>query len=185
MRERPILFSAPMVRAVLSGSKTQTRRSVRPQPVGLPPDGYRMGDVLQAPNGKPISCPYGLADGRLWVREAWRADLYDDSTQYRATHPSPDGVKWKPSIHMPRLRSRITLEVIGVRVERLQDISEDDAIAEGVRNLSLVVEEYGIGEMRAATPSSAYMKLWESINGPGSWNANPWVWVIEFRKAAS
>ena len=105
---------------------------------------------------------------------------------YLATESAPDTLHWKPSIHMPRWASRITLEVTGVRVERLQDISEADAIAEGVTGVSsggvTLFTTTGVNCFQAA--KDAYAALWELINGPGSWDANPWVWVVEFKRIA-
>lgn len=204
MKERPILFSAPMVRAILGGNKTQTRRVVKPQP------GTQMESVLQH-NRPEWPCPYGNPGVRLWVRETF-ADLRGTGIEHRSDPSGPlqryafaadclpgsyrdqarrdFGVKWKPSIHMPRAASRITLEITGVRVERLSDCSETDAIAEGIERC-----EDGVGwrrgpvsgdipntATRTAFPKLAYQSLWESINGTGSWDANPWVWVVEFKR---
>lgn len=174
MTERPILFSAPMVRAILDGTKTQTRRVVKNKPY----------------TGEPAKCPYGAAGDFLWIREKWQR-LRDAAgrqiVEYCAgpflldveTHK-----RWHPSIHMPRWASRITLEVTGVRVERLQDISESDAIAEGIERNVFNDEWSGYGQFHGAalTPKGSYRALWESINGPGSWDANPWVWVVEFTR---
>lgn len=177
MKERPILFSAPMVRALLDGSKTQTRRVVKPRHLAQI-DLSRGGCVANW--SKPM--PYGQPGDRLWVREAFaRIDGQTRpwiETDYRATYQHGDrlgdtlGIKkrWKPSIHMPRHASRITLDVAGVRVERLNDISEADALAEGITHSTL------------NDPRVEYRWLWESINGPESWAANPWVWVICFKK---
>ena len=208
MKERPILFSAPMVRAILAGTKTQTRRAMRDQPCELL-DFNRgglsirvRGAVYQAfsPTLPPVRCPYGQPGDRLWVRETFAK--IDGQTQpwietdYRATYSHGDrlgdtlGVKkrWTPAIHMPRAASRITLEVAGVRVERLQDISEADAQAEGCtmnHNGYFWGGPHAVsGLKQMATASSAYRDLWESINGPGSWGANPWVWVVEFKAVA-
>ena len=175
MKERPILFSAPMVRAILAGTKTQTRRVVKPQPASVP--GYREGDALNC-NGKPVMCPHGHTGDRIWVREAhvivgpgdigYGITVDHPVARYRATEPDLFVVGgWRPSIHMPRWASRITLEITGIRVERLNDISDDDAIAEGMANDDAWYD---------------YMRLWEQINGPGSWEANPWVWVISFKR---
>lgn len=226
-KERPILFSAPMVRALLDGSKTQTRRICKPQPlridgkIGIPygdPPAWALRDGAQ--NGsKMMTCPYGVVGGRLWVREtwrigAWREDDGEIAVDYMADNhsrrewlqvPEADdfekywlqccddcnkaGVKtdedgkyhWepgqspcrvRPSIFMPRWASRILLEITGIRVERLQDISESDAMAEGC---------FALGDCEC-TAKRQYGELWESINGPGSWDANPWVWIIEFKK---
>ncbi len=219
MKTRPILMNGPMVRAVLSGQKTQTRRLVK----GIVED-VRKGDwyadrrlvhkptcqlgfcetvddgVLACggydlePNGAGIRSPYGQPGDRLWVRETW--GLFDTEPKdgpekakvfYRATDGDRDELRyqlWRPSIHMPRWASRITLEVASVRVERLQDITEADAIAEGVERLT---DDDGwrcyLGECGGYTNAlTSFRSLWESINGPGSWAANPWVWRVEFKR---
>ena len=221
MKERPILFNAPMVRALMAGTKTQTRRIVKP--VKFYPDfgcavgqvggawrygspaalGLRergdhwsvvlKGDVLQRMCtseaygwGAGAGCPYGVPGDRLWVRETFaRIDGQTRpwiETDYQATYTHGDrlgdtlGIKkrWTPSIHMPRHASRITLEVTGVRVERLQNISEADAIAEGVRN------SLHLPGGRFAREN--FEHLWWTIHGDGSWESNPWVWVIEFKR---
>lgn len=197
MKERPILFSAPMVRAILAGTKTQTRR------VAKHPLAQNLSYIVDIGKGwfgdeegeVQIRCPYGQPGDRLWVRETWQAVSGNDRARHIMTHPRPDrgwleyaatpradepAYKWRPSIHMPRWASRITLEVTGVRVERLQDISEADAMAEGV-HYSLL-EKIQAGQDRWAR--HAYKKLWESIHGPGSWDLNPWVWVVEFKGVA-
>jgi hypothetical protein len=193
MKERPILFSAPMVRALLNGTKTQTRRMVKPQPdyvnsLGIPfwPDGKGPVDYRL--------CPYGQAGDRLWVRETWAPDAdIPNGTIYRADpggdyQDTSDGFKWHPSIHMHRWRSRITLEIADVRVERLQDINGQDSIAEGIKRHITGLEGCTISTFQdyltGATDRAArqsYQTLWESINGPGSWETNPWVWVITFK----
>ena len=182
MKERPILFKGEMVRAILDGRKTQTRRIMKPQPIEY--DGMLMWKGLAwaavTDPDQPES-PYGIPGDRLWVRETF---AYTDSTindqpgyVYRATDPDwseMEGFKWKPSIFMPRKASRITLEIVNVRVERLQNITEEDANAEGIPSRMSV---------QTLTPAVAdYAALWESINGYGSWTMNPWVWVIEFKK---
>lgn len=205
MKERPILFSAPMVLALLDGNKTQTRRVVKPQPEWTEPATiWQQGDGHSGPGWYAHNedypdegalfyrCPYGQPGDRLWVRETWchqwndKTGYQENGYWYRATTPDVqhvDGAEkspWKPSIHMPRAASRITLEITAVRVERLQDISDADAQAEGI-----VPAGDGNGWQTADTrhymadPVASYMSLWESINGPV---ANPWVWVIEFRK---
>lgn len=196
MKERPILFSAPMVRAILAGTKTQTRRVAKT--VKHPDFGnaYAPGALAQEPHSAiERACPYGQPGDRLWVREAfihepadycWEASVSipcrPTSTVYRADFPdSKPGEGWKPSIHLPRALSRITLEIAGVRVERLQDISEADALAEGI--VQLKDGGYGLpaGEhYHSADQRQSYFSLWEAINGPGSVEANPWVWVVEF-----
>ena len=218
--ERPILMSAPMVRAILAGMKTQTRRAIRKQfsteaePAEVSatsPEGWQIlghsglwWDDSGACIDDAIRCPYGRPGDRLWVRETWQHSNfplgpYDESCTvfYRADYlddpHGPDGEKsnegkyrkWVPSIHMFRSASRILLEITAVRVERLQDISEADAISEGCYK-SPRFPQSGLwtADDRSFTgsgPIGCYRWLWESINGPGSWDANPWVWVIEFR----
>lgn len=218
MRERPILFSGSMVRAILAGSKTQTRRVVKGTALDwLQPDAFTSEFVADPGNGL---CPYGVRGDRLWVREAfcyadvdpglhkdsepapWRPrnPNREDSTPwwcyYRATdtcivntsgcfcgpHPSP----WRPSIHMPRWASRILLEVTSVRVERLQDITEEDAQAEGVSPMGFdggPTDDCIFGcNYRNELHRCSFIELWESINGAGSWGLNPWVWVVGFKR---
>lgn len=185
MKERPILFSAPMVRALLAGTKTQTRRVAKnlPHESEYEPGLFSMmvvrdGKLMEATGGvgmlKPL-CPYGQPGDRLWVRETWTE--WEGTFLYRADFEGCEVAwKWTPSIHMPRKSSRITLEVTAVRVERLQDISEEDAKAEGAGG-----ERY-IGQgFDHCVHREAYRTLWNDINGPGSWDANPWVWVVEFK----
>ncbi|EGK73332.1 hypothetical protein METUNv1_00510 [Methyloversatilis universalis FAM5] len=190
MKERPMLMSAPMVRAILAGTKTQTRRVVKPQPQMVTDRTIKPWDgdadallSLLTKTGK--SCPYGQPGDRLWVREAFcdaRKALLG-RVLYRASGDVACG--WQPSIHMPRCASRITLEVTAVRVERLQDISIEDAKAEGAWPDSSVVGRcmayFGIDAL-AVNPRLAFRMVWEQINGPGSWDANPWVWVVEFKR---
>lgn len=191
MKEHPILFSAPMVRALLNCTKSQTRRVVKDnEGPNLPSEIQEERELL----GKPY-CPYGQPGDRLYVRETWqhsnypygpldkgcsifyRADYWDDPHGMDGER-SPEGKyrDWKPSIHMPRWASRILLEIVSVRVERLQDISEADALAEGVSPDMGLCWQSGDD-----TPRGMFGELWESINGPGSWDANPWVWVVEFK----
>lgn len=168
MKERPILFSAPMVRAILEGRKTQTRRIAKEFD---PTPGKMDGILSRHPHQQ--GCRYGKPGDRLWVRETWGWDDEDPSAvnpRYRATHSSAD--RWIPSIHMPRWASRITLKVESVRLERLQDISQKDAYSEGVT----------INDPDGCDPVMSFAELWESINGPGSWEANPWVWVVQFKR---
>lgn len=219
MKERPILFSAPMVRALLAGSKTQTRRVVKWRGVapglnlgfsGLEAHRFdpgssewwalasRRGDGCWEERCEPTICPYGAAGDRLWVRETWavshaldhlkpREVPHGSGLVYYAATENLGGLLKRPSIFMPRWASRITLEVTGVRVERLQAISEADAIVEGVELTGGY--EFGKQAMKGWTPLAyplpifAYRSLWESINGAGSWDANPWVWVVEFKRA--
>lgn len=210
MKERGIIFNSEMVRAILDGRKTQTRRIVKNV---MPDNGMwlkkptktRSGTtthVLDAP--KYNLCPLGKTGDHLWVRETWMPDAPRDGTWgdvefygckdsqlsmmperfrkseyciHRASWDGDELVGWTPSIHMPRWASRITLEITDVRVERLNDISNDDAKSEGCW--------YGRGggvPDKAITPSDQFPTLWEEIYGDGSWSSNPWVWVIEFKK---
>lgn len=223
VKERPILFSGPMVRAILEGRKTQTRRVVKPlKTSGL----IRWNPVIlngsggwSDEHGSPIKCPYGKPGDRLYVRETWgvgtRPDPWQgcvDGVEYRAdleyledgddlelnTEPDIDyskysGRGWRPSIHMPRAACRILLEITDIRAERLQDISEQDAIAEGVENFQWLdphTEEIKpaflnympTGYRSMMTAKASFESLWHSINGPESWNQNPFVWVVEFKK---
>lgn len=189
VREKPIIFSGPMVRAIREGRKSQTRRLLKPQP-------------NSGPDGKMVnlgSGSWGLSDGilsgewklaspgdRLWVREAWAKDG-DCPLQYRAgPHVADDalGVRWRPSIHMPRWASRITLEVTEVRVQRLQDISEEDARAEGAPCCVMCEDGSFYENKDHGSLYCGFAGLWASIHGPGSWEANPWVAAITFKRIA-
>lgn len=210
MKERPILFSAPMVRAILEGRKTQTRRTMKSQPWARPEPEDGLWRLYAGDEGMaPFPCPYGQPGDRLWVRETWTsyatmtraerakssatyekflAGAYHNIVQAAADIPTPTGGPeylygadfdaetfadlrpWRPSIHMSRRGSRILLEITGVRVERVQEISEKDALAEGCRS--------------QIKHSAAFADLWDSINAKRGfgWDANPWVWVIEFKR---
>lgn len=211
MKARPILFNGAMVNVILDGSKTQTRRVVKPQPVFVcKKTAEHLGQpvISKAPNWDLenfIKSPYGKVGDQLWVRETWNHDCYpypisdNPIFHYRADYfddplgadleLSKDGIrrKWFPSIHMPRKASRIQLEITDIRVERLNEISECDAKAEGitpndVRQMWLfgatIEDRAAIYKHAAVEP---FRTLWESINGEGSWATNPWVWVIEFK----
>jgi len=223
VKEHPILFSAAMVRAILEGRKTQTRRIVNTQPAnGWEFDGtygritskhpkrgkfgafIRRGVGTDFPEWDLIPLRYGAPGDRLWVKETFAevGTLDPGFIVYRADYPEcvPDGlenippasaIKWKPSIYMPRCASRITLEITGIRVERLNDISEEDAIAEGVdhrecptyqspEQLEHMIE-FG-SYAWTIDYRGGFKSLWESINGEDSWGTNPWVWVIEFQR---
>lgn len=213
VRERPILFSGEMVRAILDGRKTQTRRVVTPQPNN--PDVFGVSPVwgygvhkanASLPGAKPgrfclhaafsvdgkrvdrfLPCPYGQPGDRLWVRECF-SYVYGQRTPqidtgfaiwYWADGPTEHGdwTKPKPSIHMPRWASRITLEITNVRVQRVQEISENDAQDEGVNEF---VEFDGL------TAADLYRQLWDSLNAERApWAANPFVWVLEFKAVES
>ena len=203
-KERPILFSAPMVLAILDGRKTQTRRIAK-----VTSDGCKEGFITPLAGFVPRSienhfsyCPYGKPGERLWVRETWskakssasqdifyRADGETNGKQYALSFVERES-KWRPSIHMPRSASRILLEITGVRVERLQDISEDDAIADGVYEGGKVcicetpldfVRSCGNCGGRLIDAVDMYKQIWQSLNGIGSWDLNQWVWVVEFK----
>ncbi len=230
LKERPILFSGPMVRAILTGTKTQTRRVIRPQPtdswmLNIPlvdptigqfgkaydsnadawqnyyhrwfsPDTkdwiYRKRLWIKHPeNYTEIECPYGAPGERLWVRETWlNAALpgYHPVVLYRADgdDPKPPSVAWKPSIHIKREYSRLSLEVVSVRVERLNEISEADAKAEGA--VAAYIEraerqDPGLKIIQAPYSVECFRQLWNSINGArADWGSNPWVWVVEFKR---
>ena len=244
MKERPILFSAPMVRALLNDSKTQTRRiakfeAIEPglnmQFTGLRAERRSNGQwTLQSRDAatnlndrtRPLYCPYGQPGDRLWVKEThyrygkwvkagftasgrqrWRfkanggSVLYPEQVHDIVLPSKRTQLGWhkRPSIFMPRWASRITLEVTGVRVERLNDISPDDAQAEGLATITKdgKLFKYGIPDRDGLpgednygwpwhewriSPVDAYQRLWTQINGLGSWFSNPWVWVVEFKQ---
>ena len=222
MKERPILFTGEMVRAILSGAKTQTRRVVKgldirgpdknPSPLFDVYKGSQWVGAFDAETGRgSLDCPYGEPGDRLWVRETFQYQRAEDglglhyradgarcgvSEQYLDDPDSegaalvradvvPDG-RWKPSIHMPRWASRITLEVTGVRVERVQDISEEDAGAEGTP--CIFCRKTLVTRCQCALDKADYhedfQKLWDSVNAKRgySWESNPWVWVVSFKQ---
>lgn len=239
VKERPILFSGAMVRAILAGKKTQTRRVINPQPTvhdfgrGVEPalvgrslcSGYLAVGVDRFNQGEhgPVRCPYGHLGDRLWVRETfqientaeygvWNADPPEGPTltvhagepeehvlipRYRATAPDTllevvehdgddprEGMRWRPSIFMPRWASRITLEVTAVRVERLQEITAGDAYAEGMRGHPTTCDKGAYLYSDGRLP--AFRSGWDAINearGFG-WDVNPWVWVVSFKRVA-
>lgn len=227
-KERPILFSGPMVRALLDGRKTQTRRVIKPQPDSVKNFGravpYRRASPPQdMPSAKyevPIVYPYGAPGDCLWVKETWGlndtiyggdqpipkarpADLPPEGLVFFATEDDTEirnELRWRPSIHMPRWASRLTLEITEVRVERLQEVSQADAAAEGLMTwlgrdcdgdprLDGRMYDFTAWGWQQPTHESdgfmsayaAYRDLWKHINGPDSWDANPWVWAVSFR----
>ncbi len=230
MKERPILFSGEMVRALLEGNKTQTRRAINPQP-----EQCRIGKCAQAGShwiwkGHHTEWdayvkhrglfywenPYGQPGDRLWVREnlvrsdyaLWGMYAADRKWVTSAPPAMPLRICWHskrdrslcrseerkyvPSIHMPRIASRITLEVVKVRAERVMEITAADAIAEGIEfcrpsdGCEIVYKDYVHNPDDEfewySDPVDSYRSLWEKINGKGSWTLNPWVWVVEFRR---
>lgn len=236
MKERPILFSGPLVRALIAGTKTQTRRPVK----GIEfrgaggKDGADWNDpscwgwadeygdewaLAAAPGVRAIPCPYGVPGDRLWVRETFQFETNDGfgddyeppfadgrpvqwedrgdegrvwcQPHYRATDPEPELCcndercsngdphgHWQPSIHMPRWASRLTLEITDVRVQRLQEISDEDIVAEGIEEAA---GSFPLREERMTLPRHAFAHVWGRIYGKGSWDASPWVWALTFK----
>jgi hypothetical protein len=226
VKVRPILFSVPMVRAMLAGRKSQTRRAMKPQPTEdfrvLAVEWYspevkdRHGEYQPGPDifgvygdEEGYKCPYGAPGDRLWVREKWwvveregrgigqQFLLYDDEWEggepMRSAPLRPiQGYRWgpRPSIHMPRGFHRLELEITGVRVEQLQAITYEDALAEGAMDGASICDpepNRHTGETPEQTarrlqwPQRDYRAIWTRINGKDSWDTNPWVWVIEFK----
>ena len=188
MKARPILFRGEMVRALLSGQKTMTRRVVKPEPLQSATrfehfDGPRWRAYDDMSFMEWATCPYGTSGDLLWVRETWTTD--NAKLRFRADyeeigHDKLVAGRWKPSIHMPRWASRLTLRITDVRVERLQDISREDAVAEGCVSPLKGTELEGVPGDYVADERTSFAILWKSINGPESWSANPFVWVVEF-----
>lgn len=200
---RPILFNAEMVRAILAGKNSQTRRLMKPQPPNgdspiavewFSPEVAKRGQLVPGPetfgtygDSWHLKCPYGAPGDRLYVKETHAILTMMDGAEvcaYKATcedgefdylNPCTGNVhrikveKWRPSIHMAKRASRIKLEITDIGVERLQEITRDDAIAEGITQW-------------ATSPENAYAALWEEINGAGSWAQNPWLWVVTFKR---
>lgn len=217
MKERPILFSAPMVNAILAGRKTQTRRIIKPQPE---PKGEMHGEQMwHWPNPKLEAgychtsreamarlmlsvCPHGVPGDHLWVRETWTGTWLGVSpytavhlhyaadgsermageapTEYVLPKAAAKAGRWVTPLFMPRFASRITLGIINVRVERLQDISAEDAWEEGCWPPG---KPHRCGDPQQTI--DAFHELWESINGDGAWAKNPWVWAISFIRITS
>lgn len=223
MKEVPMLFSTPMVQAILEGRKTMTRRVVKPQPgidvfQVLAPgrdvfttkwekaDYWTFTDgSLQAPIVENRKCPYGKVGDVIWVRESYKIDgsmnhgesvlgvtykaggrwIQNDSKEvFEIFHKSKGG--WRPSIHIPKAAARIWLQVEDIKVERLQDISEEDAVAEGLKvqqtKLGESYFDYTTGYHNGLfKPRASFRTLWQSLHSPESWEANPWVWAVKFK----
>lgn len=201
MKERPILFNGDMVRAILSGQKTQTRRPMKPQPVY-----YSVDDSPLSLSAAGISvlgslCPFGDIGDRLWVKETFAQHPQCNQIAYKADHAnyclrdlvfmSTDGstffhTRWKPSIHMPRSLSRITLEITDINVERVQDITEEDARAEGVPWAEPIPfrEPPTIETTMAVEAKKEFRYLWDSfyVKRCLGWESNPWVWAVKFKR---
>jgi len=214
MKERPIIFSGEMVRAILVGLKTQTRRPVKHSiPLGI----LKIDEALTHSDIERM-CPFGRLGSKLWVRETYRVaaasgympengpNKYEATIEYKSTYERPingnrmgrtvelpemnfagnlrvdGGVAWRPSIHMPRWASRITLEITDVRAERVQEIREKDSRAEGI-----FIKSYGDYQRKNNVAfwqiyRHAFKEAWNSIYGPDAWDRNDWVWVIEFKR---
>lgn len=201
MKERAINFKAPMVRATLEDRKTQDRREIKQQPGNVEgvyhrPDGQFIWTVCGGVGvGEPFACPYGKPGDRLWVREIWShtgtgvwspRDIHlrhhsDGEFIYQADEEQPRKGCWFPSTYMPRWASRITLEITDVRMERLQDISEEDAQAEGFHGPNTGTDWLGINQV-GRRPSECFEILWEEMHGRAAWDANPWIWAVTFKR---
>lgn len=228
MRERPILFSGPMVRAILADRKTQTRRLAQ-FPLRSRSDGAKrrifteqdvaeVNQLLLGPQRSPlrqVACPYGVPGDRLWAKETFALSLHDPETTdpdvknpaywdppvYRADGDNQGGgwtrrtesgsderidPPWRPSIFLPRWASRITLAVTKVRIQRLQDITQSDAAAEGLSGPLVDPELDKLVNQIGRTPRDAFAELWDAINGKRApWSSNPWVWAVEFCRVAA
>lgn len=196
--QRPILFSTPMVQAILAGRKTETRRVVKGWGLAWLNEGFTPEFVAAEGNIENV-CPYGHPGTVLWVRETWQQrndkalKLGFDKYYYKADFKGCTEAGWKPSIHMPKAAARIWLQVTEIKVERLQDITDVDAINEGVETWESPVHKnlptyqnylnpcLDKSECVFLSPKLSFQTLWQSINGPDSWESNPWVWVVKFK----
>lgn len=212
VKERPIIFTGESVPAILEGRKTMTRRIVKPQPGE---GSYLAHYSAASPHWTWAKgyrtyrrrCPYGMVGDHLWIKEAWlyvgpgsgseledQWELMSDpenqtvrNVWYRATHENPITLKWESPLFMPRWASRVLLEVVNVKAERVQGISRKDADAEGLcswSNEATGQRYYGIkhADVWETDPRQAFARLWDSIHGKGAWERNDWVWAIEFKK---
>ncbi len=204
MKQRPILFSTPMVQAILEGRKTMTRRAIKDQTEHvaqiLMKDGiavtYVRGAGAQLWEDSAFKCPYGRVGDVLWVRETFQLSTpYGPEEYYYGykTHDNPtikaserydyeSPYKWKPSIFMPKDAARIWLRITNVRVERVENISISDCIKEGIEKRHVGWKNYSGSPDWFSQPRDSFKSLWESINGEDSWKSNPWVWVVEFER---
>jgi len=197
MKVRPIIFSGDMVNAILAGNKTQTRRVIKPQPWLIDPaeKEYHKWECYDGKNYYLIECPYGQPGDRLWVRETWglyNTEPKDGPEKAMIFYKASDGENhelryqlWRSPIFMPRWASRITLEIESVRVERLQEISTDDCIDEGIEDEFCIVANVPITkDLVADIARDRFRELWDSINAKSGygWDTNCWVWVIGFKK---
>ena len=208
MKERPILFSTPMVQAIMEGRKTMTRRIVKPQPEKSPATNTfvplkeflsqlnsqtnkGLKEIHTKGNGAGYSfplCPYGKVGDVLWVRETWQPSANNVFVHFKADCADDPGKGWKPSIHMKKEYARIWLEIVSVRAERLDDITVNDAINEGIKVVFDEVvkknqyQDYLNEFPNYNNPINSFRSLWKKINGAESWDANPWVWVVEFKR---
>ena len=206
IKERPILFSAPMVRAILEGRKTVTRRALNDRALKNIGYGVQLGECHELPSEGPLHpnsigyyndfCPFGQPGDRLWVRETFNRTNpggADGVYYYRADGLFPksigggkftDAESWKPCIHMPRVACRILLEITDVRVERVWDIDDEQSLAEGIYSNPDVNDMYTADgdhhTSKRGGARSAFIHLWESTGG--DWNGNPWVWAISFKQ---
>lgn len=208
MITRPILFSTGMVQAILSGSKTQTRRIIKPQPTLSKSSGFNWnghsyginstykGTIKNFVDSSKV-CPYGMVGDQLFVQETYGTKIRSvggtphKSFAYKADNPKEIAfydcngkgypVRWKPSSRMPRKASRILLEITNISLERLNDISEEGAKAEGVVQTHKGWKPYLAHKQFCTSPELAFKLLWEEYKGSKSWNENLWVWVIEFK----
>jgi hypothetical protein len=205
-KDKPMLFSTDMVKAILTGSKTETRRTSGLEQINRCPNDWanidikwvaekafftainrKSGDILE------IKCPYGTIHSEIWIRETWRhLDLGSDSgVVYKASEngkawqENSEDWTWKPSIQMPKKFARIWLKIEHIGIDRLNNISNESAIAEGIEgkenDIQYSYKDYLSDEVECYNPVNSFQSLWEKINGIGSWDFNPWVWVIKFK----
>ena len=203
-KERGILMHARSVNGILAGRKTQTRRIIKPQPYLVPSNGTHILMYMDRKHTQRVfnaeACSYGQPGDQLWVRETWKRQTVDSAGQHVA-HRAHGAVhscarwpcdvaadrttdnKWRPSLHMPRCYSRITLEITDIRVERVQDIDWWDAIAEGVKDPRSI--KIHLDRSHPRNPVNLFAQLWDDTNGKGAWDRNDWCWVVEFKRVGA